>query len=137
MSTKKLAPAEYDALPWLHIYAQYAYHDPALILGTRDALVALRDGIDRALEHENGEATVEGITADGEGYGVEIKRVPRRAVHDARLPYTAEYAFDPGIDAPEFARAVITELESGGYRITKSGRSAAVKALPPRAEGEE
>ena len=130
MSTKKLTPAEYDALPWLHIYAQYAYHDPVRILGTREALVALRDGINRALEHENGEAEAEAITNDGEGYGVEIKCVPRRAVHDARLPYTADYAFDPGIHAPEFARAVITELERSGYRIKKS-RSAAPGPLPP------
>lgn len=90
--TKQLTPAEYDALPWMHIYAQHGWHGEALILGTREALANLREAIDRALADKNGEAKAEAIAGDGEGYAVEIRRVPRSAVQHAKMPYTAKYA---------------------------------------------
>jgi len=84
---KTLTAREYAALPWLHIYAQHSEHSPAEIKGTREALTALRDAIDRALCDKNGEAEAEAITADGEGYGIEIRRVPRSFLQRCRLPY--------------------------------------------------
>ncbi len=89
---KQLTPAEYDASPWLHLYAQYAWHDEARIVGNREALTALRDAIDRALADKNGEAEFAAVAGDGEGYRVDIRRVPRRAVQNSAVPYTADYA---------------------------------------------
>lgn len=82
-----MTPAEYAALPWIHIYAQHSEHQPAEIRGTREALTALRDAIDAALAESNGEAEAKGIAADGEGYDIEIRRVPRSTLARSRLPY--------------------------------------------------
>lgn len=87
-----LTPAEYDAAPWLHIYAQYLWHSEAQILGTREALTGLRDAIDKAIADKNGEATASAIAGDGEGYEIEIRRVPRSVVQNSKVPYTASYA---------------------------------------------
>jgi len=88
----KHTPAEYDVLPWLHIYAQYMWHGEARIVGTREALLALRGAINRALADKNGEAETEAIAGDGEGYGIKINRVPRRSVQNMKPPYTVNYA---------------------------------------------
>lgn len=40
-------------------------------------------------KNRNGEADAKAITADGEGYGVEIRRVPRSFLQRCRLPYVA------------------------------------------------
>src|SRR5579884_1485756 len=88
--TQRLTPDEYDALPWLHVYAQDVWHDEARIVGTREALIALREAIDRALAE--GKAEAEAIAGDGEGYGVEIACASRQTVQDAPLPYTKRYA---------------------------------------------
>ena len=85
--TKTLTPTEYDNLPWMHVYPQSHAHAPAEIRGTREAMIALRDTIDRALNHSNGEAEFQAFTKDGEGYGVLLRRVPRDALHRSRLPY--------------------------------------------------
>ena len=92
MEMVKLTPAEYEALPWLHVHGQYAYHDGAKLVGTREALTALRDAIDRALADKNGESEMGAIAGDGEGHGIEIRRVPRSAVQNSPVPYTADYA---------------------------------------------
>ena len=89
---KQLTPAEYDASFWLHLYGQYAWHDDAKIVGNREALTALRDAIDKALADKNGEAELEAIAGDGEGYRVVIRRVPRSFVQRMSVPYTADYA---------------------------------------------
>jgi len=89
---KQLTPAEYDALPWMHVHGQqYAWRDEARIVGTREALIGLRDAIDRALADKNGEAECDAIAGDGEGYAIEVRRVPRHTVQLARVPYMAAY----------------------------------------------
>ena len=85
---RKLTAAEYADLPWMHIYPQHSAHSPAEIKGTRTALIALRDAIDRALADKNGESEAEAIAADGEGYDVQIRRVPRSFLQRTRLPYS-------------------------------------------------
>lgn len=82
-----MTPKEYDEAAWLHVYAQDSEHRPAEIRGTKSALIALRDAIDAALAHPNGEAGSEAFAADGEGYSVEIRRVPRASLMNSRLPY--------------------------------------------------
>jgi hypothetical protein len=84
-----VTPAEYQTLSWLHVHAQYLSHCEARIFGSREALLALRDCIDRALADKNGAASMEAMAGDGEGYAVEIRRLPPSAIRNARLPYTA------------------------------------------------
>jgi hypothetical protein len=83
-----------DALPWLHIYAQYQWHDEATIEGTRRALVNLRDAIDRALS-ERRDAESEAFAADGEGYRVKVKIRSYEFLSKVPLPYTADHAASP------------------------------------------
>lgn len=64
-------------------------------MGTREALTALRDAIDCALADKKGEGEAKAIAGDGEGYGIKIRRVPRSAVQNSRMPYTASFALDP------------------------------------------
>lgn len=59
--------------PWLHVYAQYMWHSPATIRGTKAGLEALRAAIDRALAGDEGRASV--MATDGEGYDVMISMV--------------------------------------------------------------
>ncbi len=95
-SVQQPAQAEYDTSPWLHIYAQYEWHGEARIIGNREALTALRDTIDRALNNKNGESEMQhAVAGDGESYSVEIRRRPRDAIQQTRLPYTADYAREP------------------------------------------
>lgn len=80
--------------PVLHIHAQSHWHDDATIIGTRDALRALRVAIDTALTGDPGHADV--FCADGEGYAVRVLLRDRGpddpAWRDARLPYVAAMA---------------------------------------------
>ena len=82
-----MTPAEARVTPWLHLYAQSHAHSPAELRGTRAALLELRQAIDRALADPNGEAEFSAMTSDGEGYGVEVRRVPRSTLWRSRLPY--------------------------------------------------
>lgn len=86
-----MTPQEYAALPWLHMYGQYAWHDEVKILGTRAALEALRDAISSVLETGQ-PASSEAIVADGEGYHVEIEIASKVALDGMPLPYSADYA---------------------------------------------
>ncbi len=84
---KDLTADEWSKLPWLHVYPQRHAHHPAEIRGTREALVALREAIDLALDRPNGAADAVAFARDGEGYSIEVRRVPRDALHRSRLPY--------------------------------------------------
>ena len=79
----------------LHVHAQLAWHDDAVLVGNEEGLRALREAITEALESgEGGHANV--TAADGEGYQVVVKLrsadFGARAWDDARLPYTDEVA---------------------------------------------
>lgn len=72
--------------PWLHIYPQGHEHGPARIMGTRLALIGLREAIDQALiQNRDGEA--EGMTADGEGYPVRVTIRNHKFLDQEPLPY--------------------------------------------------
>ena len=86
--TKTLTPQEYDELAWMHIYPHYGGHSDIRILATKSALLLLRAAIDKALDDKNGASDPgDFYAADGEGYGLEIRRVPRSAVQRSKLPY--------------------------------------------------
>lgn len=70
----------------LHVYAQESWHSPAQIMGHRDALKALRDAIDRALQ-TGMEASSEAMTNDGEGYHVIINIRDGEGLARLQLPY--------------------------------------------------
>ena len=78
----------------LHIHGQPSWQDEAYILGNRDGLLALRAGIDAALEHGEGGAEV--MVADGEGYVVEVMLEEASwdspAWERVAVPYTASEA---------------------------------------------
>jgi hypothetical protein len=81
-----LTAAEYDALPWLHIHAQSHEHSHATIIGTREALIAMRDAIDRALTDKNGETEMKAMAGDGEG-GVGFGACPGALTGVIAYPY--------------------------------------------------
>lgn len=84
---------------WLHVYAQPHWHEPARIVGTPDALMALRRAIDKAIHA--GSATEKGFfVCDGEGYEIAISMVSREALNAEPLPYTDEIANPPGRSCP-------------------------------------
>lgn len=85
----------------LHVYGQFSRRGPAAIVGSRAALMALREAIDKALE--TGAASLSTCVADSENYtiGVECddspttgQTWPLRAV-----PYSASYAEETRADA--------------------------------------
>lgn len=78
--------SDFENLPFLHIYPQRTYHGPAEIMGTRTALVDLRDAIDLALK-TGMEAIAEGIVVDGESYAVIINIRNLAALEKRSLPY--------------------------------------------------
>ena len=75
----------------LHIYAQEIWHDEAYIAGTRDALHALRDAIDRALNH-NAPTVAEAFCCDGEGYRIHVVPATEEQADAMPVPYTDECA---------------------------------------------
>lgn len=62
-----------DVLPLIHLYAQYAPHQTAVIIGNREGIKALRDACDAALK-EPGLVDIQAFVADGEGYTLGIIR---------------------------------------------------------------
>lgn len=75
---------------YLHLYAQFTWHDEAYICGTRDALTALRDSIDKALA--NGSDELFTFVNDGEGYSVHTVVATDEQMRSLRNPYTDEMA---------------------------------------------
>lgn len=88
----------------LHIYGQRAEHDDAFIIGDFEALTALREAIDRALNSPKAE-TVTPFTEDGEGY---LLTVLHDGTSELMVPYTdnldhtREYSGKPPWDLLKF-----------------------------------
>ena len=59
-----------DYIHPLHIYGQQRWHDDAVIVGTKEALIQLRDALDQAIANKNGAARV--TQTDGEGFDIII-----------------------------------------------------------------
>lgn len=78
----------YESIEWLHLFAQFHWHDDASIVGTRKGVEALRDALNTALAHPDGVAQAQGMTNDGEGYPVNVYVVPFGEFERMQLPYT-------------------------------------------------
>lgn len=74
----------------LHIYSQEIWHDSAHIVGTKDALIALRDAIDLALKENK--SMFESFTNDGEGFPVIINLLDEKTLAKLSVPYIDEIA---------------------------------------------
>lgn len=83
----------------IHIYAQYAHHTEAFIMGNEKALLALKSAIVTALTSPKNKSTLDVYCNDGEGYTIGIKLVEDTNILPA--PYTAYYAQDKEGTAPE------------------------------------
>lgn len=75
----------------LHVFSNEVWHESAAIVGGREALVKLKEAIDKALSE--GEATFETMVNDGEGYNVNVMCVEDEEVITVlAVPYTDEIA---------------------------------------------
>jgi hypothetical protein len=78
----------------LHVHAPHSQHDEAYLIGTREALLAVRAAIDQALS-PTGQGCCEAMVTDGEHFDCIIIRDDRPWQHgwqERALPYTAESA---------------------------------------------
>jgi len=74
----------------LHIFAQQSWHEEAFLIGTKEALTAVRDAINMALR--DGESSASAFAADGEGYDIIVRVVDESVMNKLALPYTSETA---------------------------------------------
>ncbi len=74
----------------LHVYPQAQQHDNAYVVGTREALLSLRNAIDLALTGDS--VTVDFFANDGEGYSVIIRAVGSTEAETLAVPYTEDSA---------------------------------------------
>jgi hypothetical protein len=75
----------------LHVYAQSHEHDEAYLIGTRNALLELRDAIDVALSNKarrrESASVADFFTSEGEGFSLYVKVVPESIESNLLLPY--------------------------------------------------
>jgi hypothetical protein len=95
----------------LHIYGQDAWHDHALLIGSREALEALSALIDRALAADLPQEDDPFFTADGEGYAVAVAVVPADEIADYPLPYLDEIARDDDTGRWSHLTALLRETQ--------------------------
>ena len=88
----------------MHGIPQDLWHDPVVIAGTREAIQALRDALNRALEppHEAHQARV--FADDGEGYRVFVRVVTEEDMHAIPYGYADEMARGDGRKWPEWVK---------------------------------
>lgn len=80
--------------PKLHVYSPSYFHDHAFIVGNKEALEALRDAIEAALETGSAVGETTASTADGEGFDLKVYREEDEEYWDkASLPYTDRTCF--------------------------------------------
>jgi hypothetical protein len=76
-----------EGTEWLHLYAQFHWHDEAHIAGTRKGIEALRDALTAALVNPDGVALASGFVNDGEGYFITVHVVPFAEMERLATPY--------------------------------------------------
>jgi len=91
----------YIEFPTLHIFGQKCWHDDAIIVGNKAALIELRDIIDKAIQY--GEGRLGALTSDGEGYDLFISCLPGDPENNINwrkitLPYHDKEMYSPSED---------------------------------------
>jgi len=92
-----IEPYDPATTPWLHVYGQYAYHDPVHIVGTRLGLLRLVNACLAAMAepplYETAIPQPTLFTNDGEGYDLHVACVPTAEAMGAYVkPYHALWA---------------------------------------------
>ena len=73
----------------LHVYGPDSPHDATYLVGTREALVALRASLDTVLAQERPAATrVDAFCADGEGFTFIVATAEEAQLWGLHLPYS-------------------------------------------------
>ena len=95
--------------PYLHVYPQEQWHSEALLIGNREALLALRHAIDCALDHETGGLTP--FVNDGEGYDLAVVCADQKTIDSLTVPYTDELASKDNSETavPPYALPIVLE----------------------------
>jgi hypothetical protein len=79
----------------LHVYAQESWHEEAYIVGDRNALMRLRNQIDRVLAPGLGTEKEPFFTFDGEGFDLHVVNLEgEEGWNRLAMPYTSEIALE-------------------------------------------
>ena len=84
---------ELTPMPYLNIYPQPAWHDPALIVGTISGIEAIRDACQNAL-NSGVSGSVDVFLGDDEGYTVLVAIQPAEKMPLLPTAYTEDFAAD-------------------------------------------
>lgn len=116
----------------LHIYGQVDEHSPVLIVGTSEALVALRDALSQAITDPQVRTNVAVMASDGEFYDVRVKvdESPWEGPVwlSRHLPYTDEEArgLETTMPIPFFDLAVNQLFRFAGAFTPNTGKPGAM-----------
>lgn len=84
-------PGEFDMPDFCHVYSSGAWHEDAFIVAGTDALLKIKETIDKALQ--SGQSSCALFVNDGEGFDLIIVKTDDPAIKNKlRVPYTEDYA---------------------------------------------
>lgn len=80
-------PGEFDIPDFCHVYSAGAWHEDAFIVAGTDALLKIKDTIDKALE--TGQSSCALFVNDGESFELIIIKADKPSVkNNMKVPYT-------------------------------------------------
>lgn len=84
-------PGEFDIPNFCHIYSASAWHEDAFIIAGTDALLKIKETIDKALE--SGQSSCALFVNDGESFDLVVIKVDDADIkRKMRIPYTEDIA---------------------------------------------
>ena len=90
-----------EDVPWMQIYGQTYWHQPAKIYGNDLALKVLRNALNKAIE--TGKAEIVAFASDGEGYELSIHSVSQEELDQLPLHYTQQVGRGQWNDGYDYA----------------------------------
>ena len=99
----------------LHVYGQEQQHEEVYILGTKEALIALKTAIDKVIQTDK-PGLAAAFTTDGEGFYTIVKQIDSEGMKDYCLPYTdihmkSKAGKYPGSDADCIKLIILKHME--------------------------